>query len=172
MHPDALVTPTDINFSSHGGPTGNVVMHNLRRVAAGLRGEYLAPEKTPEPDENGEDVADGFGNKKFNKKGGKKRKDYPATTDDDWQDQAEYEREEGLIGVGEIALRSNFVQGGEEPEVQATSGAQQPVVKKRKKSAEASQGNRMTDKEARKQAKKERHEQRKRDNEKKRAKEA
>ncbi|KAH4341242.1 hypothetical protein HBH98_182210 [Parastagonospora nodorum] len=31
---------------------GSVVMHSLRRVAAGMRGEFLEPEKTPEPEED------------------------------------------------------------------------------------------------------------------------
>jgi hypothetical protein len=164
LHPDALITPTGVTFSSHGGPMGSVVMHNLRRVAAGLRGEYLEPEKTPEPEEN-EDGDDFGAGKKFNKKGGKKRKDAPAA-DEGWQDKAEYEREEGMIEIGEIGDRTNVVQdGGEEPEVQVTDGLQEDGSKKRK----AGQDEGKIDKESRKLAKKKRSEQRKKDNEKKRA---
>ena len=54
LHPDALITPTGVQFSSHGGSTGGVVLHNLRRVAAGLRGEHLDPEPSPEPEERPE----------------------------------------------------------------------------------------------------------------------
>jgi hypothetical protein len=167
LHPDALVTPTGVAFSSNGGPMGSVVMHNLRRVAAGLRGEFLEPEKTPEPEENEDGNADGVGaGKKFNKK----RKGFTTVTDDDWEDKAVYEREEGLVEVGEVGDRTNFVQeGGEEPEVQVTGGAEEKGAKKRKKDGEASQGDAVLDKEARKKAKKERDLQRKRENEKKKA---
>ena len=46
-HPNALITPTDVTLASHGGPTGGIVMNNLRRIAAGLRGRYLEPEAAP-----------------------------------------------------------------------------------------------------------------------------
>jgi hypothetical protein len=166
LHPDALVTPTGVAFSSNGGPMGSVVMHNLRRVAAGLRGEYLEPEKTPEPEENEDENADGLGaGKKFNKK----RKGFTTLREEDWEDKAVYEQEQGGIEVGEIGDRMNFVQeGGEEPEVQVTTGAEEETgVKKRKKEGEASSGDAVVDKEARKKAKKERDAQRKRDNAKK-----
>jgi hypothetical protein len=154
LHPDALITPTGVTFSSHGGPMGSVVMHNLRRVAAGMRGEFLEPEKTPEPEE------DEASAKKFS---GKKRKDFSTVTDDDWQDKAEYEAEQGAIEVGEIGHRTNVVQeGGEEPEVQVTGGAEEGA-KKRK----IEEGGKM-DKEARKLAKRERAKQEKREREKKR----
>jgi hypothetical protein len=172
LHPDALITATGVTFSSHGGPMGSVVMHNLRRVAAGLRGEYLEPEKTPEPEENGEDEF--AGGKKFNQKGGRKRKEVPV---EDWQDKAVYEQEEGTIEIGELGPRTTIVQeGGEEPVVEITGGPQEEQSKKRKKSGEADMGTGAADgkmdKEARKQAKRERNEQRKRDNEKKRAEKA
>jgi hypothetical protein len=168
LHPDALITPTGVTFSSHGGPTGSVVMHNLRRVAAGLRGEYLEPKMTPEPEENGEDGEGDFGASwKSHKKGGKRRKD------EGWQDKAEYEREEGVYEVGDIGDRTNVVQdGGEEPEVQVTGGAQENGNKKRKNDAGTGEGEGKMDKESRKEAKKQRNEQRKRDLEKSRVKKA
>jgi hypothetical protein len=167
LHPDALVTPTGVAFSSNGGPMGSVVMHNLRRVAAGLRGEYLEPEKTPEPEENEDGDANGFGaGKKFQKK----RKGFTTLREEDWEDKAVYEREQGGIEVGEVGDRMNFVQeGGEEPEVQISAGAEEQGAKKRKKEGEASQSDAVMDKEARKKAKKERDQQRKRDNEKAKA---
>ncbi|CAI6341661.1 unnamed protein product [Periconia digitata] len=106
LHPDALITPTGVTFSSHGGPTGGVVMHNLRRIAAGLRGEYLEPEATPEPEEP--------------RSSKKSKTGKEATTDgtEDWQSMSEWEKEEGQIEVGEVGERSNVVQeGGEAPEV-------------------------------------------------------
>ncbi|KAF2280924.1 uncharacterized protein EI97DRAFT_368477 [Westerdykella ornata] len=89
LHPDALITPSGVTFSSHGGPLGGVIMHNLRRVAAGLRGEYLEPEATPEPEEQG--VA--FESKK--KQGNKQGPNDASGTEEGWQDLSEYEREEG-----------------------------------------------------------------------------
>jgi hypothetical protein len=161
LHPDALVTPTGVAFSSNGGPMGSVVMHNLRRVAAGLRGEFLEPEKTPEPEEN----EDEYAGKKFNKK----RKG-STTQDDGWVNKDVYERDQGFVEIGDVGDRSNFVQeGGEEPEVQVTEGAQEEGAKKRKKDGEAGQGDAGMDKEARKKAKKERDQQRKRDDAKKKA---
>ena len=115
LHPDALITPTGVTFSSHGGPAGGVVMHNLRRIVAGLRGEFLEPEPTPEPEEQ---VAEGEAAWK-----GKKGKGTKTTFIDgnefEWQDKEVYEQEQGEIEVGEIFERSNVVQdGGEEPEVE------------------------------------------------------
>jgi hypothetical protein len=159
LHPDALVTPTGINFSSHGGSMGGVLLHNLRRVAAGLRGEYLEPEKTPEPEED-EEGAD-----RFSKKGGKKRKTAPdATTADDWEPLEQFERDQGNFEIGEVGDRDNFAQeGAEEPAVEVTGGAQQGGAKKQKKDTKG-----LSEKEARKLAKKEKNQQRKRDEQQKR----
>ncbi|KAJ4983731.1 hypothetical protein SVAN01_10766 [Stagonosporopsis vannaccii] len=157
LHPDALITPTGVTFSSHGGPTGGVVMHNLRRIAAGLRGEYLEPEPTPEPEEE-EGAED---DKAWKGKKGKGKKTTFADTDAgtvevEWQDKEAYEREQGEIEIGELGHRTNVVQeGGEEPKVEVAG-------EKRKGSDEK------LDKEARKKAKKERDAQRKKENEKKR----
>lgn len=164
LHPDALITPNGVSFSANGGPAGGVLLHNLRRVAAGLRGEFLEPEKTPEVEEIEDEDANAYGSGKHSKK----RKSAPhETTDSDWEPLAQFEADQGGIEIGEVGDRSNFVQdGGEEPEVRATTGAQESG-KKRKKG-----GAGLTDKEARKQAKKERDQQRKRDNEKSRAEKA
>ncbi|KAF3005819.1 hypothetical protein E8E13_008146 [Curvularia kusanoi] len=160
LHPDALITPTGVTFSSHGGPTGGVVMHNLRRIAAGLRGEYLEPEPTPEPE--AEEGAEGEKAWKGKKAKGKKT----TFTDDaetgaveiEWQDKETYEREQGEIEIGEIGDRTNVVQDGdEEPEVEVT------VTGEKRKGGDAK-----LDKEARKKAKKERDAQRKKELEKKR----
>lgn len=157
LHPDALITPTGVTFSSHGGPTGGVVMHNLRRIAAGLRGEYLEPEPTPEPEE--EEGAQGEQAWKGNKTKGRKTTftdPQAGTVEVEWQDKEAYEREQGEIEVGELGKRTNVVQdGGEEPDVEVTGD-------KRKG------GDEKLDKEARKKAKKERDAQRKKENEKKR----
>lgn len=164
LHPDSTISPDGVNFSSKGGPEGTVVMHNLRRIAAGMRGEYMAPEKTPEPEE--EEATEG----QQSAGKGKKRKDISTALNDgdsDWQDKAEYERQEGVFEAGDIGERSNFVQeGGEEPEVQVTGGAQEPAPKKKKEGGAVKGGAAATaglSKEAKKLAKKERNMQRKRE---------
>jgi len=155
LHPDALITPTGVTFSSHGGPSGGVVMHHLRRVAAGLRGEYLEPEATPEPEEDDADAAPG--NKGYKNKSANK-----GVESEGWTDMATYAQEEGLgIEIGEVGDRMNVVQeGGEEPEVEAADGG-----RKRKGDGEVDAGaDGKMDKEARKKAKKERDQKRKREN--------
>jgi len=168
LHPDALIKASKVVFSAHGGPTGGVVMHNLRRVAAGLRGEYLEPEATPEPEETattgeGVEVSAAVGAqgksgkiarpKKSMKPTGTKMtfedEEGPSveeTANEGWMDKETYELEEGAVDeVGELGERSNFVaSGGAVPEVEATD---EGAGSKRK----AAQ-----DKEARKKAKKER----------------
>lgn len=131
LHPDAQITQNGIvQFSSFGGPQGGVVLHNLRRVAAGLHGEYLEPEGTPEPEDGAGEGAGGMsssGNKKD-----KRNKSGDGSTAQGWQDRAEYEREEGVMEIGEIGNRTNFVQeGGEMPEVQVTSGQPEKSDKKK-----------------------------------------
>ena len=160
LHPDALITPTGVTFSSHGGPTGGVVMHNLRRIAAGLRGEYLEPEPTPEPEQREDDEG---GEKAWKGKARAKGKkttfsdaDAGAAVEVEWQDKEAYEAEQGEMEIGDLGDRTNVVQdGGEEPHVEVSTG------EKRK-------GEEALDKEARKKAKKERETQRKKENEKKR----
>lgn len=145
-------------------------MHNLRRVAAGLSGEYLEPERTPEPEEDDDAVFGGVSKGKTSgkdRKGGKSGKSSKTTDDDEWQDMAEYEREEGVVAVGEVGTRTTVVQeDGEEPEAHATSGAQDT---KRKRDTVDGEAFGKLSKEARKKAKKEKNQQRKRNNEKKRA---
>lgn len=158
LHPDALITPTGVTFSSHGGPTGGVVMHNLRRIAAGLRGEYLEPEPTPEPEE-----VEGEADKawKGNKGKGKKTTFTDAevgVVEVEWQDKEAYEREQGEMEIGDVGERTRVVQeGGDEPVIEVAGD-------KRK-------GDKLS-KEDRKKAKKERDAQRKKDLEKKRKEDA
>lgn len=171
LHPDALIKHSKVVFSAHAGPTGGVVMHNVRRVAAGLRGEYLEPESTPEPEETAttaEGVAGsaavgamGANGKMARPKKSMKATGTKMTFDDEeggasieetanegWMDKETYELEEGAVDeVGELGERSNFVQsGGVAPEVEATDEAGAGSKRKAKPD----------DKEARKKAKKER----------------
>jgi hypothetical protein len=160
LHPDAHITPLGVQFAAQSGSGGGILLHNLRRVLAGLNGEFLEPEKTPEPEETADDA---FGASKYSNKG-QLKKDFSTSTDDDWQDKAAYEAEQGSIDVGELGDRSNVHgDGGVEPEVQITAGSEANIRVKRKVAGEE-----FMDKAARKQAKREREQQRKRENEKKR----
>lgn len=153
LHPDSIITPTGVTFSAHGGPMGGVVMHNLRRVAAGLHGEYMEPEPTPEPEDGGEQEVSSKGRRKG--KHGDTDAAAVANTEDDWMNMSEFEREEGHIEVGDVGPRTNVVQdGGDAPEVEALGsvGAEGTDMKKRKGDGEGK-----IDKEARKKAKKQRH---------------
>jgi hypothetical protein len=106
LHPDALITPSGTTFGAQGGPTGGVVMHNLRRVAAGLKGNYLEPEPTPEPESGEQHALDGANNPQVDSNGNMG----DGIAPEDWQDMSEFEREEGAVEVGELGDRSNFVQ--------------------------------------------------------------
>ena len=139
---------------------GGVVMHNLRRVAAGLRGEYLEPEATPEPEE--EDVTQIDAGKRTAK--GKSRHmdgEGVGAAEEGWQNLSEYEREQGGIEVGEVGERDNFISsGGDAPAVQVSDGLEKGSGRKRKVP---------DDKDARKKAKKERNKEIRRAKEKQRA---
>ena len=47
MHPDSFLHKSGIRFAIGSGPSGGVALHHLRRIEAGLRGEYHEKE-TPE----------------------------------------------------------------------------------------------------------------------------
>lgn len=159
LHPDATITPEGVAFNAQGGAMGNPIMHHLRRVAAGMRGEYQEPERALDLEEDQQDftadvtVSGGKG------KTGKKA----AGADDDWQDLASYQAEQGDIEIGEIGDRTNVVQeGGEEPQVQSPKNKD----RKKRKNEQAEEpvvADGQIDKEARKKAKKERDQQRKKE---------
>lgn len=191
LHPDPVFTSRGFTFASASGSQGGLVMHNLRRLAAGMRGEYMEPEVTPEPeDANSSHMP-------LNGAGGAKStggilKHNGVTREEDiegWMDKEDYEREEGGIEIGDIGRRDTGVrQGGGETEVQITGGPELGGGKKgqkRKTSGlgeedEAGEGagdengaggdGRVVDKEARKKAKKERKKKEQQEKEKQRAK--
>jgi hypothetical protein len=185
LHPDPIFTSRGFTFAAAGGPQGGLVMHNLRRLAAGMRGEYMEPEVTPEPEDisthitlNGSRNAGGGGILKHSSR----EEDIEG-----WMDKEDYEREEGVIEIGEIGPRSSFVrQGGGETEVEITGGPDFEGGRKRKTSGlgeedgdgdgagvedKAGGEGRVVDKEARKKAKKEKRKQEQKEKEKNRAKE-
>lgn len=143
LHPDAIITPSGVTASSIGGSHGGVVMHNLRRVAAGLRGDYLEPEATPEPEEQGPDAQE---------------------TRTHWQDAGTAALQEDGLAVGNMWERTNVVvQDDEVLETGRTNGDVNEGANKRK------QEDVVMTKEQRKKAKKERDQKRKRDIEQQRA---
>ncbi|KAH7355870.1 hypothetical protein BKA66DRAFT_515869 [Pyrenochaeta sp. MPI-SDFR-AT-0127] len=174
LHPDALITPTGVTFSSHGGPTGGVVMHNLRRVAAGLQGQYLEPEGTPEPEDGEGDNSEELGHgKKVGKRVSRDIKGGKASADQDgWQNKAEYERDYVAVEISEIGDRKHVARDGSgEPEIEVTGGPQVSGTKRKKGTLDGQHGQDgpKLDKQARKKAKKERNKQQRREQEKKRA---
>lgn len=58
LHPDALLTPSGPEYSARGGLTGGLVLHQLRRVEAGLRGEHLLPEEDEDAEWNEQDAVE------------------------------------------------------------------------------------------------------------------
>lgn len=60
LHPDALIQASGPTFSVQGGPQGGLVLHQLRRVEAGLRGEILKPDPRPQEKESDDTNLDGL----------------------------------------------------------------------------------------------------------------
>ncbi|KAF1942716.1 hypothetical protein EJ02DRAFT_302186, partial [Clathrospora elynae] len=106
LHPDALITPTGVEFSSTGGAQGGITMHHLRRVAAGLRGEYMEPDPELEEDEEA-GQGSGADTNTYGNGGTKARKGALKKTE--WQDMDVYQREEEGIEIGELGPRTNVV---------------------------------------------------------------
>lgn len=144
LHPSAHLTEHGPVAPSSGGNTG-LVLHNLKRVEAGLRGENLGEDLTfqkyggdglPElmPTGVAEDVGDHVHRGSFDQEQG------DVEVEGEWQDKEEFERQQEVV-QGDIGKRDNAVDGGFEEK-----GGSVPLVK----STWGSQ-----DREARKQAKKE-----------------
>ncbi|KAL8701419.1 MAG: hypothetical protein Q9224_000517 [Gallowayella concinna] len=164
LHPNALLTEDGpINASS--GSTG-LVLHNLKRVEAGLRGEHLAADLTFK-DYGGEGLpslmshgisTSGVENDRAN------GMDQHAHLD--WQDKEEYEREQA-IEHGELGSRNTAIadpgldnpsnEVGEVPAVQQAEGATKvdKLDRKRKKKEKRDQTKRRT--EAQRQRRRESH---------------
>lgn len=102
LHPDALLTTSDVQFAPSGGSQGGVILHNLRRVEAGLRGEVLKPEV---PEVSDDMVLDGM------------------IDETQKRIQTEQEQQEDGTETGEIGQRTNVVADGVDvPEVVAEDG--------------------------------------------------
>lgn len=97
--PNARLEPSG---PTAGSSNSSVTIHNLKRVEAGLRGEWLAP--TLELEENNVPVAEGLNGL------GAKEADNMDT--EGWQDLEEYQREqdvlEGELGTNDTELETEF----------------------------------------------------------------
>lgn len=100
--PNAKLEPTGPTIgSSHS----SVTIHNLQRVEAGLRGEWLAPTLELE-EENAVEIAQGMDDGTAQGSGGDKM------DVDGWQDKEEFEREQS-IDEGEVGARAQKVKNGD-----------------------------------------------------------
>ncbi|KAI4259446.1 MAG: hypothetical protein LQ352_000754 [Teloschistes flavicans] len=104
LHPNALLTEHG-PITPSSGSTG-LVLHNLKRVEAGLRGEHLAADLSFKtfggeglPDLMGNGILNGSFTRQHGKEG--EKEDFQ----EDWQDKDEYEREQA-IEQGEIGPRN------------------------------------------------------------------
>lgn len=146
LHPSAHLTEHGPVAPASGSNTG-IVLHNLRRVEAGLRGENLGEDLTFRkyggdglPDLMANGVAQDVG--EYGSWGSSYKEQGAATgMEGEWQDKAEFERQQEVV-QGEIGKRDNAVDGGFDDE-----GGIVPRVKATWDSG---------DKEAKKKAKKER----------------
>ena len=140
LHPNALLTENGPITPSAGAGTG-LVLHNLRRVEAGLRGKQLGAdlafdeyggEGLPGATIAGDAVAGAneIPNGYINGQG--------KALEGGWQDKEEFEREQDIV-QGEVGRRDNAVdgesveKGGRMPKVKATRSAGDKETRKRAK---------------------------------------
>lgn len=107
MHPNVLLTEAGPITPVSGTHQLGLVLHNLKRVEAGLKGERLATDMAIGEDKMGQGlITDGGLQELFDRK-----TDAAAVDTNGWQDKAEFEREQG-IEQGEIGKRSNAASNG------------------------------------------------------------
>ncbi|KAL8975717.1 MAG: hypothetical protein Q9197_000059 [Variospora fuerteventurae] len=155
LHPNSLLTEDGpVNRSSSMG----LVLHNLRRVEASLRGEHLAADLSFQ-EFGGEKLPDSMNDVVTSRDAAGKRsmaepeKDLEA----DWQDKDEYEREQGTE-QGEVGPRSNALGNPDLDKGHSNDRRQIPAVKR-------ADGASKVDKDERKRKKKEKREQERRERE-------
>ncbi|KAL8673721.1 MAG: hypothetical protein Q9168_001882 [Polycauliona sp. 1 TL-2023] len=152
LHPNALLTENGPVVASSGS-TG-LVLHNLKRVEAGLRDEHLAADLTF-TNYGGEGLPALVGDQAPNAGSVESEETHPAADQvyaQGWQDKAEYEREQA-VEQGEVGPRGDAL---EHPILNSrpdTGGGAIPVVE--------NAGASMLDKDERKRKKKEKRDQKK-----------
>ncbi|KAK7536728.1 hypothetical protein IWX49DRAFT_255431 [Phyllosticta citricarpa] len=120
MHPDALLSTAGVQFAAAGGPQGGIILHNLRRVDAGLQGEVLKPD---DPEDFTMMDIDGAANT-------------TAGAQPEGQDRDEWEKEQGA--VDDPGTTTFVANGTEVPEVavEDSSKVDKEARKKAKKERE------------------------------------
>ncbi|KAL8812713.1 MAG: hypothetical protein Q9200_000823 [Gallowayella weberi] len=165
LHPNALLTE-DGPMNASSGSTG-LVLHNLKRVEAGLRGEHLAADLTfkdfggeglPSLMSNGIPIA-GAENDRSNGEAGQ-----DALLD--WQDKEEYEREQA-IEHGDLGSRNTAIADlgpdkpsnkvGEVPAVHQAEGANKVDKLDRKRKKKEKRDQKKREAEAQRQRRRESH---------------
>ena len=144
LHPNALLTENGPITPSSGSSTG-LVLHTLKRVEAGLRGEHLAADLAFEKfgGDGLPELMPGNAKNSVVTASGGQMVDSNGAVEGEWQDKEEFEREQEVVG-GDIGDRDNAVEGGFEEE-----GGRVPMVKSVSTKS-------MKEKEERKKVKKER----------------
>ena len=142
LHPSAHLTEHGPVTPSSGPNTG-LVLHNLRRVEAGLRGENLGEDSTFQK-YGGDGLSELMRNGVAEDASQYARQDIPHKEQGDvemegeWQDKAEFERQQEVV-QGDIGKRDNAVDGsfeeerGSVPRVKATWDGDKEAKRKAKK---------------------------------------
>lgn len=110
LHPDAWLRPEGVRHGFKGGPSGGFIMHHLRRIEAGLRGESLQPETTKE-------LVEKFGEEAVREATGLSLGEVQAAVDFgvDYTGKKEEEQgEEGFAGPGNDTAVEKTIQKGED----------------------------------------------------------
>ena len=102
MHPNVLLTEAGPITPALGTHQLGLVLHNLKRVEAGLKGERLATDMAPGENGKGQGLISEGGSREPLDEEIKSA----GIDTNGWQDKAEFEREQG-IEQGEIGERSN-----------------------------------------------------------------
>lgn len=144
LHPNALLTESGPISANSGSNTG-LVLHNLKRVEAGLRGEHLAADLS-----FSKFGGEGLPELQFGNDGGTTTTDRTKlvkvgdidgqgldvdmeNVEEGWQDKSEFEREQGIT-QGEIGNRTPNIIQSEIPNVmQSKSSGDKEDRKRRKK---------------------------------------
>ena len=114
LQPNALLTEGG-PISASSGPNTGLILHNLKRVEAGLRGEHLSadPEFAKladgDPADMGVDAtADGLATTAMTTANGDGIVDNADMGQEGWQDKAEFEHEQ-IITVGDVGERTEAI---------------------------------------------------------------
>lgn len=139
LHPNALLTESGPITPSVGETTG-LVLHNLKHVEAGLKGEHLAADltfgKSEEPSLPRPITDNAVAGATEIPIGSSREGGHEV--EGEWQDKEDFERQQDVL-QGEIGLRDNVVhgshngEGGQVPKVKATQSSGDKDAKRKAK---------------------------------------